>query len=208
MDNQETVQTAIDDLRQDVEGLKTLLHLKDTKMEFLLANLAEAENKLAAAEQRMDDLLLGSIATFATPEPPDGWLLCDGQEVSRLTYALLFAKIGMTFGEGDGEETFNLPDLRGVFVRGWDKERAFGSHQEDQMQGHTHRDGGHSHNGSTGSAGSHGHSGITNKNGQHDHWLTSDSDKENPFIAMGLYKRKKDQLQLTCFRLYPRVKSR
>ncbi len=169
MDNQETVQAAIDSLRQDVEGLKTLLHLKDTKMEFLLANLAKTETALAAAEQRMDDLLLGSIATFATPEPPEGWLLCDGQAVSRQTYALLFAKIGTTFGEGDGEETFNLPDLRGVFVRGWDGKRKFGSHQEDQMQGHTHWDGGHSHQGSTGSAGSHKHDGKLDKEGNHSH---------------------------------------
>ncbi len=169
MDNQETVQAAIDSLRQDVEGLKTLLHLKDTKMEFLLANLAKTETALAVAEQRMDDLLLGSIATFAVPEPPEGWLVCDGQEVSRQSYALLFAKIGTTFGEGDGEETFNLPDLRGVFVRGWDEERKFGSHQDDQMQGHTHKDGGHSHQGSTSSDGSHKHNGKSDTDGNHRH---------------------------------------
>ncbi len=164
MDNQETVQAAIDSLRQDVEGLKTLLHLKDTKMELLLANLAKTENALAAAEQRMDDLLLGSIATFAMPEPPEGWLVCDGQEVSRQTYARLFAKIGTTFGEGDYEETFNLPDLRGVFVRGWDEEREFGSQEDDQMQGHTHKDGGHNHQGDTNSTGNHRHKGVLNKN--------------------------------------------
>ncbi len=199
MNNQETVQAAIDSLRQDVEGLKTVLHVKDTTMELLLARLDKAENELAAAEQRMDDLLLGSIATFALPEPPEGWLLCDGQEVSRQMYALLFAKIGTTFGEGDGEETFNLPDLRGVFVRGWDGKRAFGSHQDDQMQGHTHRDGGHSHGGSTGSAGSHkhdgksdtdgnhGHSGTANGNGIHCHFLHDESSKENPFAVTGYF---------------------
>lgn len=46
------------------------------------------------------------------------WLLCDGQAVSRTTYANLFALIGDNFGEGDGSTTFNLPDYRGKFLRG------------------------------------------------------------------------------------------
>lgn len=42
-----------------------------------------------------------------------GWLLCDGREVSRTTYAVLYSAIGSTFGNGDGSTTFNLPDPRG-----------------------------------------------------------------------------------------------
>lgn len=42
-----------------------------------------------------------------------GWLLCDGREVSRSTYAALFAKVGNAHGPGDGATTFNLPDSRG-----------------------------------------------------------------------------------------------
>lgn len=45
--------------------------------------------------------------------PPDGWLYCDGQAVSRTQYARLFAVITTTYGNGDGSTTFNLPDLRG-----------------------------------------------------------------------------------------------
>jgi microcystin-dependent protein len=49
---------------------------------------------------------------------PTGWLATEGTAVSRSTYANLFAAIGTTYGSGDGSTTFNLPDLRGYFVRG------------------------------------------------------------------------------------------
>lgn len=47
-----------------------------------------------------------------------GYLLCNGQAVSRTTYANLFAAIGTSFGQGDGSTTFNVPDYRGCFLRG------------------------------------------------------------------------------------------
>lgn len=49
-----------------------------------------------------------------------GYLLCNGQAVSRSTYADLFALIGVNFGLGDGITTFNVPDYRGCFLRGLD----------------------------------------------------------------------------------------
>jgi microcystin-dependent protein len=63
------------------------------------------------------------VVAFARNTPPTGWLPCNGGAVSRTTYASLFASIGTTFGVGDGSTTFNLPDLRGEFVRGWDNGR-------------------------------------------------------------------------------------
>lgn len=62
---------------------------------------------------------IGSILLWATATPPTGWLECSGQAVSRTTYAALFALIGVTYGAGDASTTFNLPDMRGRFVRGW-----------------------------------------------------------------------------------------
>ena len=47
-----------------------------------------------------------------------GWLLCDGAEVSQTSYPDLWRAIGLTWGTGDRARTFNLPDLRGVFLRG------------------------------------------------------------------------------------------
>lgn len=67
--------------------------------------------------------LVGEVAFFARQSPPSGWLKANGAAVSRTTYADLFAAIGTTFGAGDGRTTFNLPDLRGEFVRGLDDGR-------------------------------------------------------------------------------------
>lgn len=61
---------------------------------------------------------IGTIIAMSSDYIPTGYLLCNGSAVNRQTYSLLFAKIGTTYGEGDGTNTFNLPDLRGKFVRG------------------------------------------------------------------------------------------
>jgi microcystin-dependent protein len=82
----------------------------------------------------------GTIIHVAMNTAPSGYLKANGAAVSRTTYAALFTAIGTTFGAGNGSTTFNLPDLRGEFIRGWDdgrgvdSGRAFGSAQLDQMQ--------------------------------------------------------------------------
>lgn len=53
----------------------------------------------------------GCVQWFAGTSVPGGWLDCDGTEVSRTTYANLFAAVGTTYGNGNGSTTFNLPDL-------------------------------------------------------------------------------------------------
>lgn len=65
----------------------------------------------------------GAVQYFARATAPAGWLKANGAAVSRATYAALFAVIGTTFGSGDGSTTFNLPDLRGEFIRGLDDGR-------------------------------------------------------------------------------------
>ncbi|MGB0661335.1 MAG: phage tail protein [Mangrovicoccus sp.] len=67
--------------------------------------------------------MTGSVAFFAMPSAPSGWLKANGAELSRETYSDLFAAIGTSFGEGDGVATFNVPDLRGEFIRGLDDGR-------------------------------------------------------------------------------------
>jgi len=62
----------------------------------------------------------GALTAWPTETPPTGWLECDGSAISRTTYAGLFAVIGVIYGNGDGSTTFNVPDLRGRFLRGWD----------------------------------------------------------------------------------------
>jgi microcystin-dependent protein len=75
----------------------------------------------AATKGYVDNLTgapAGVIMAFAGTVAPTGFLACEGQAVSRTTYATLFTAIGTTWGSGDGSTTFNLPDLRGMFVRG------------------------------------------------------------------------------------------
>jgi microcystin-dependent protein len=66
---------------------------------------------------RISEAQMGRVISetilLATNTPPSGFLLCNGQAVSRTTYGLLFAAIGTSFGGGDGSTTFNIPDLRG-----------------------------------------------------------------------------------------------
>ena len=62
----------------------------------------------------------GIVTPFAGITVPTGYLLCDGQAVSRTTYSALFAVIGTSYGEGDGSTTFNVPNLIRRFVEGSD----------------------------------------------------------------------------------------
>ena len=100
------------------------------------------DKAVAAENSAAQSAPSGMIAYFARNAAPAGWLKANGAAVSRTTYAALFAAIGTTFGTGDDSTTFNLPDLRGEFLRGWDDGRgvdvgrAFGSHQSDAFQGH------------------------------------------------------------------------
>lgn len=86
----------------------------------------------------------GAVMHFAGKDVPDGWLKADGQAVSRIAYKDLFAAIGTLYGQGDGVKTFNLPDMRGEFIRGADdgrgvdKGRAVGTFQDHAIQSHNH----------------------------------------------------------------------
>lgn len=63
---------------------------------------------------------VGAIQAYVGTTAPTGWLLCDGSDVSRATYADLFDLIGTTFGAGDGTTTFGLPNLKGRVPVGLD----------------------------------------------------------------------------------------
>ena len=56
---------------------------------------------------------VGAVMPYAGSTPPDGWLVCDGSEISRTNYARLFSVIGTTYGAGDGNSSFNLPNFVG-----------------------------------------------------------------------------------------------
>ena len=86
----------------------------------------------------------GTVIAFSTSSIPSGYIKCNGANVSRTTYASLFAVVGTLYGVGDGSTTFKLPDLRGEFVRGWadgravDTGRGIGTYQADDFKSHNH----------------------------------------------------------------------
>ena len=103
--------------------------------------IATAKADLESRVSKLELTPSGMVAAFARNTAPNAnWLICDGRAVSRTTYANLFAAIGTTWGKGNGSTTFNLPDLRGVFLRGLDSgrgldaDRAFASYQEDAIR--------------------------------------------------------------------------
>lgn len=61
---------------------------------------------------------VGTVMAFAGSSAPEGWLLCDGSAVSRITYANLWAALSTTYGAGDNSTTFNIPDAMGRTVVG------------------------------------------------------------------------------------------
>ena len=93
-----------------------------------------------ANTRQLKSELVGEVAFFACSTPPSGWLKANGAAVSRTTYATLFAAIGTAFGAGDGRTTFNLPDLRGEFLRclddgrNIDRGRRLGTAQGDAIR--------------------------------------------------------------------------
>jgi len=101
----------------------------------------------------------GMLISFAGSVAPDGWLLCDGSQVSQTTYAKLYAVIGNTYGTAlDTSRNFVLPDLRGRNIIG-----TSGSYPLAQKRGsenvtlEVRHLPSHSHTGTTDSAGSHSH---------------------------------------------------
>ena len=88
----------------------------------------------------------GSMLPFAGTTPPQGWLLAQGQAVSRSQYPELFAAIGTTWGIGDGSTTFNLPDMRAAAPVGagtsdkyaQNETKTLGQYENDQVENHGH----------------------------------------------------------------------
>ncbi len=123
------------------------------------AKIADASVSLADLVASVQQALCppGTITAYGGSTPPDGWLLCNGASFSRSTYASLYAVISTAYGSAD-VNSFNVPDFRGRFLRGWDNAigrdpdrasrtamatggntgDAIGSIQTDAIQSHTH----------------------------------------------------------------------
>lgn len=116
--------------------------------------------------------LTGEIIAYGGQVAPDGWLLCNGQELNRAVYGALFSVIGTAYGAGDGAVTFNAPDFTGRFPRGEDGSSPRGTSGGDDgftltaanLPAHRHAID-HDHAAfNTGSGGEHTHSAPTSHN--------------------------------------------
>ncbi len=141
------------------DGAVTSAKIKDGSIASAdLANNAVDLAKLAAAVQEAL-CPVGTIMAYAGDTAPPGWLMCNGSGYGTGNYAALFAAIGTRFGNPPGGSFFNVPDLRGRFLRGRDfgagrdvdrngrtamniggvTGDAVGSVQGDQFKSHNHR---------------------------------------------------------------------
>lgn len=85
----------------------------DQAIRQIKAYLKDTEKGPQALLDALNSNETGVVKMFAGATPPDGYLICDGSAVDRVTYAALYAVIGVAYGTGDGSSTFNLPDFRG-----------------------------------------------------------------------------------------------
>lgn len=161
--------------------------LKGTALSYLLNLINGETTRATTAEQSLQsqitelggggsssggDLPIGSICFYAGATEPENYMFCNGQEVSRSTYATLWQRLGSTYGDGDGSTTFNLPDWRdrvgvgtgnmgGVgdagLIDNYDTGRG-DTGGADAVKLSTSQMPSHSHTGTTGSGGAHTHS--------------------------------------------------
>ena len=144
----------------------------------MASNKGYVDTQIAAIPAVTDQTPAGTVIYSARSTAPTGYVKANGAAISRSTFSVLFAAIGTTYGAGNGSTTFNVPDLRGEFIRGLDDSRGvdsgrtLGSSQSNQNLSHNHgvtdpshghsiNDPSHNHspssNGRTGSGGSHTH---------------------------------------------------
>ena len=181
----------------------TTLDVASGKLKIRSAGITSNEmgaGSVTPAATTFADALLpsGAVMPFARNSAPSGWLAADGASVSTATYAALFDAIGYTYGGSGG--SFNLPDLRGIFVRGGGSQTisgitytgTFATKQQDLLKSHNHTgatstNGDHSHvysapafvsepGGGSGPVQSDNRSFFdTSVNGAHNHSFTTDS---------------------------------
>lgn len=142
---------------RDEDGNSTGVHARGVRvrMNITAQDLKEIRDYADTVISAYSALPTGTVAPFAGSTAPASYLLCDGAAISRTTYATLFGVIGTSFGIGDGTTTFNLPNLKGRSIFGYDSAdadfNALGkTGGQKTVQAHTHT-------GTTSTGGAHTH---------------------------------------------------
>lgn len=144
---------------KDLTTEKNTLHKRIDDLEVQKATMKKRIDDIEEKFEKLSDFSVGTISPFGGKpnQIPKGYLFCNGQEISRNYYQKLFDVIGTNFGNGNGSTTFNVPDMRGNFMRGTDygagrdPDRGYrtsmrngnsgdevGSWQEQQLFSHAH----------------------------------------------------------------------
>ena len=134
-----SAKTVADTATADIVTLTTSVSTAQTTADTAVTNAATAQTTANGAVTNIGDLTnlqttsktnlvtaineliqpAGTIIAYAGSTAPDGYMLCDGSAVSRSIYSRLFTAIGTTYGTGDGSTTFNVPNLKGKVVVGY-----------------------------------------------------------------------------------------
>ena len=158
---------------------KSLIYtVPSAKMLFSLRDGMVGVNKIPEAGKgaiqisggiNIDGIMGGSVPTgLVVPwsayysNMPSGWIACEGQAVSRSTYSKLYNVISTIYGNGNGSTTFNVPDLRGRVVAGFNSSNSKFNSVGEKGGAETHKltiaeMPSHNHSGNTSSAGNHNH---------------------------------------------------
>lgn len=139
-----TVTTFADSIPVSLPAVTTIGNVTAQQAQ-MLSDLNPAKGNVQAQIDAASCVLpSGSVLHTAGQNAPMGFIPANGAAISRVQYAALFSVIGTIYGAGNGSTTFNLPDLRGEFIRGWDNGRgvdagrALGSFQAQQVLKHKH----------------------------------------------------------------------
>lgn len=105
-------------MKRDMILISITMLITLTMSFIILSSMGRAEAEIVVGDA--NGMNPGVIEAYAGNTAPEGYLLCNGQAVSRTTYANLYAQIGTTYGAGNGSTTFNVPNLNGRVIVGKD----------------------------------------------------------------------------------------